>query len=115
MNYDLVLHIDLDDEKVFKILISNVTNYLNGLEKETFNLQVVANGPAVTLFVKTREDLRTQVAPLAARGAVFKLCANALGSHGIGRNEVWPECEIVPAGLIELVRLQNAGYAYVKP
>ena len=39
----------------------------------------------------------------------------ALAEHGIDPARVWPECEIVPAGLVEVVRLQREGFAYIKP
>ena len=51
-----------------------------------------------------------EAALLKERGARFKICANALAEHGIDPARVWPECEIVPAGLVEVVRLQREGF-----
>jgi hypothetical protein len=35
--------------------------------------------------------------------------------HGINKADLVDGCEIIPAGILELIRLQEAGYAYIKP
>ncbi|MDE5831596.1 MAG: DsrE family protein [Desulfovibrio sp.] len=114
-NYDVLLHLDNREDSAFKLVARNAQNYLNALPDEKFGLIVVANAGAVNLFTLAREDLRALATPLVARGVRFLLCANALAENKIDRDRVWPECEVVPAGLVEIVRLQRAGYAYVKP
>ncbi|MDE5878854.1 MAG: DsrE family protein, partial [Desulfovibrio sp.] len=49
------------------------------------------------------------------RGVRFKICANALAENGIAHERLWPGCQVVPAGLVEVVRLQREGFAYIKP
>ena len=43
------------------------------------------------------------------------LCANALADTKIDHARLWPGCSVVPAGLVEVVRLQREGFAYIKP
>lgn len=82
---------------------------------ETFQLAVVANGPAVKLFTGEHAELREQAAPLMARGMKVRICANALADNKIEHSRLWQGSEVVPAGLVEVVRLQREGYAYIKP
>lgn len=115
MNYDLCLHIDSSESAMLQLVLKNAANYYKALPGESFHLVVVANGPAVKLFTGEHAELREQAAPLMARGLNIRLCANALADNKIEHSRLWQGCEIVPAGLVEVVRLQREGFAYIKP
>ena len=115
MNYDLCLHIDSNDPAMLRLVLKNAANYIKGLPGEKFQLAVVANGPAVILFTDEHADLRELAAPLLAQGVRVMLCANALADNKIDHARLWPGCSVVPAGLVDVVRLQREGFAYIKP
>ena len=118
MYYDLCLHLDAKDPAILGLVLRNAENYLNGLPGESFQLDVVANGGGATLFAADGpefDDLKAKTAALMQRGVRFKVCANALAEHGIAHERLWPGCQVVPAGLVEVVRLQRGGFAYIKP
>jgi hypothetical protein len=50
-----------------------------------------------------------------ALGAAVKVCNNALTHFGLDPDRLCPGCEVVPAGVVEIVELQRKGFAYVKP
>ena len=121
MNYNLMLHVDLDEPKLLNLAFDNATNYLNFLQEnqDSPNAEVVlvANGPAVKLFEKTGEnaELGKRGSDLMARGLSIHLCVNALKKFGIGHDRIWDGCLVVPGGVVEIVKLQNAGFTYMKP
>lgn len=115
MNYDLCLHMDSKDPAILRLVLRNAANYIKALPEERFQLVVVANGPAVTHFVKSNEEFRAIAAPLQDQGLRILLCANALEDNHIDHADIWPGCDVVPAGLVEIVRLQREGFAYIKP
>ncbi|GAB6036515.1 DsrE family protein [Fundidesulfovibrio butyratiphilus] len=115
MQYDLVVHVDSDERKVLDLALGNIVNYLAALPEETFQVDLVANGPAVTLFVRPGEAVARSVADLGARGVRFKMCSNALRKFGVAEADLLDGCQVVPAGVVELVRLQRQGMAYIKP
>jgi hypothetical protein len=45
----------------------------------------------------------------------FKVCRNALNRFNIAPENLIEGCEIVPAGVVSLIELQQDGYAYIKP
>ena len=100
---------------MLRLVLKNAANYIKGLPGEKFQLAVVANGPAVILFTDEHADLRELAAPLLAQGVRVMLCANALADNKIDHARLWPGCSVVPAGLVEVVRLQREGFAYIKP
>lgn len=115
MNYDLCLHADSNDVATVRLVLKNAANYIKGLPGRKFKLHVVANGPAVTLFTREHQDLYDMAKPLMEQGVEFKLCSNALNDNKLTGEHIWPGCQIVAAGLVEIVELQRNGFAYIKP
>lgn len=115
MNYNLILHIDSAEESALRLVLRNANNYLNALAEQSFELVIVANGPAVKQFTHENKTYFATAQELADKGVKFRMCANALRENGIGKEQLWPFCVIVAAGLVEIVRLQREDYAYVKP
>ena len=115
MNYDLCLHMDADDPAMLRLTLKNAANYMKALPDQAFQLVLVANGPAVRQFVTANAEGAAQAAPLQAKGLHIRLCANALADNKLSPEDLWPGCQVVPAGLVEIVRLQRQGFAYIKP
>lgn len=115
MNYDVILHLDSSEPDMFRLVARNALNYFNALPDEKFELHIVANGGGAILLTMQHADLHELAKVLLAKGVVIKVCANALAEHQIPHADVWPGCQIVPAGLVEIVRLQRVGFAYLKP
>lgn len=113
--YDAILHIDVGDPDRLKMVLHNAVNYLNALPNEKFELDIIGNGGSAVLFTTDQPELHDLAKPVIARGVKIKVCANAMADKGVPREKIWPECQIVPAGLVEVVRLQKAGFAYIKP
>lgn len=115
MNYNALLHLDSNDPEMLGFVCRNANNYLNGLPNEKFELQIVANGGGASHFTKDHHEVAELVKPLMAKGVKFKICANALREQNIDPASLIDGCEVVPAGLVEVVKLQRAGFAYIKP
>ena len=91
MFYDLLVHVDLPDESRFVMALGNINNYLAAL-----------NGEPCTVV-------------LLATGVSFRVCANAMKKVPITKEDLLPCVEVVPAGVVEIVRLQREDFAYIKP
>lgn len=114
MYHDLLIHVDLADQQHFHIALNNARFYLDALPDEQFSVVILANAGAVRHLLRDAplaEDIRA----LADRGVIFTACANALRLHQITPDMLLEGIDIVPAGVVELVRLQREGFAYVKP
>ncbi|MEG2139448.1 MAG: DsrE family protein [Bilophila sp.] len=114
MYYDLLVHVDLADEKRFAMALGNIGNYLAALPQETYKVVLLANGGAAPFLALPGLQAET-IQTLAAKGVSFRVCANALKKAGLTKEDLLPDVAVVPAGVVELVRLQREGYAYIKP
>ncbi len=99
--------------------IGNLNNHLAA--DPTAKIVVVANGAGIDFLLKGAKDknsnaFETAVGDLALAGVEFRVCNNTLKSRGIDPKRVISDAQIVPAGVVEIARLQaREGYAYIKP
>ena len=116
MIYRAVLHIDLDDVKPFTIALSNASNLLRGISGQHYDLIMLFNGPAVSLLqAEVCAPYREEIQRLQQARVSFKVCRNALNRFNINPDQLIDGCEIIPAGVVALIELQQNGYAYIKP
>ncbi|MCD2203935.1 DsrE family protein [Halobacterium sp. KA-6] len=58
---------------------------------------------------------REQIMDLIDRGVTVKQCSNTIEGTDISEDDLIEGVELVSSGVGELTRLQNEGYAYIKP
>jgi intracellular sulfur oxidation DsrE/DsrF family protein len=116
MIYRAVFHIDMDDPKVFALGLANVGNLLRAIPEHHYDLVVLFNGPAVTLLQTDQcAPYREEIWQLQQNRVSFKVCRNALNRFNLAPEDLVEGCELVPAGVVALIDLQQDGYAYIKP
>jgi len=122
LEYKVLFHIDQDDEDLLVIAIKNALNLIadKGVSSVRIAVRIafVANYVAPKLFIKDvlGEETAENLANLAENKnvSVF-ICNNSLRNLNIDKTELLDFCEVVPAGIVKIVELQNRGFAYVKP
>lgn len=113
----VVYHIN--DATNARALLGNVQNHLNAVPET--KIHVVSNGKGINFLLKNAADeggkfFAPSLQALAGRGVAFKVCRNTLKSRGLGDDAVAAEATIVPAGVVEVARLQlEEKAAYIKP
>lgn len=112
MIYKVVFHIDELDK--WNLTLGNVKNLINEIEEIDSKVEVLVNSEAVKgyLLNSYSKDLEY----LSLNNVVFKVCNNALRKNNISIDILPNFVVVVPAGVFELMRLQNEeSYAYIKP
>ncbi|MGY2489780.1 DsrE family protein [Cupriavidus sp. CP313] len=99
--------------------MGNLRNHLNGAPGT--RIVVVAFGYGIDFLVEGAKDGRGNtfdgpVGALASAGVEFRVCRNTLTARKIAESSLLMEAKVVPAGVVEIARLQaEEGYAYIKP
>jgi len=112
-----VYHINNSD--VAAAALNNVNNHLTA--DPGTKITVVTHGKGIDFLLdgaadKNGNPYNIKVEELMAKGVDFRVCNNTLVSRKIDPKTVLPGAKIVPSGVAELGKLQNAeGYVYVKP
>lgn len=111
--YKVIFHID--EISKWKLLLGNVRNLLNGMDNQNITVEVLANSEAVGYYdINANTDIKTMES-LKNEGVKFVACNNALMNFDIKKDDLISFIEIVPAGVVELVKKQSEGYIYIKP
>jgi intracellular sulfur oxidation DsrE/DsrF family protein len=116
MRYNAVFHVNKENIDSLLTAVNNITNLYKAVNPAECSVCILANGPAVKLFQK--ENTMTYAADLdkvKQSGVRFLLCRNSLQNFKIKEDSLVMDCEVIPAAIVELIRLQQNGYAYVKP
>ncbi|SFR47782.1 DsrE family protein [Halogeometricum limi] len=77
------------------------------------DVTILAHRDGISLVTADAAE-RDAVAELVEDGVTVKAGATCFDARDVPRSEALPGVELVPSGVGELVRLQSAGYHYVK-
>ncbi len=113
----VVYHVNLGNEQATDAL-RNISNHL--AVDPTAKIVVVTHSAGVDFLLEGAEDKNGNpysgpVAALAAKGVEFRVCKITLERRKIDPKKVIPEAKLVPSGVVEVTKLQQEGYAYLKP
>lgn len=116
----VAVHLDEADPARMRMALNNIANLRAHYTQagQAVAVELVANGPGLALLRADLSPLADRVAELAAEGVRFSACANTL--RGITRDEgtapvLLPAAQVVPSGVVRLIELQRAGWAYLRP
>lgn len=113
-------------------VLVNISNFLNDVGQGNADIEVVANGEAVSIFgnrcllagsegqgascgTTANGSLVEQMKKLSEMGVNFVACRNALKGQSIDEDSLPNFLIVVPAGITEIATKQAEGYAYIKP
>ncbi|MGO9377397.1 MAG: DsrE family protein [Dissulfurispiraceae bacterium] len=109
----------INENEKWQVVLGNITNLLEDTGQENVDVVVLANGFSV--YGYTDPDKISSMEQLSTRGVKFIVCRNSLKNmcqEGVAcvKETLLPSfIGVVPAGITEIIRRQQDGYAYVKP
>lgn len=114
----VVYHVD-EPEK-WTMTLANVSNMIVDCDRrgETYLIEVIANSaavPALSMKAFPSSALAESLQNLNSRGVIFKACKNTLIGLNIPESDLFDFVAVIPAAVVELVRKQEEGFAYLKP
>jgi len=115
----VVYHVNYADHSRINATIANIRNHLDAVGESNSDIKVVTHGPAIEYLQEAinNDDYQIKLDELRFRGVQFVICGNTLSAYGLSGEQLYEveDSDIVTAGLPEIVKLQQAGYIYVRP
>lgn len=116
----VVYHINSGEVTLLKNALGNIQNHIRAVGKENIEIRVVMHGDGIDLLKIANQDnsVQARINDLKSQKVGFGVCNNTLVARGIDyQSELFDvaESDIVPSGVAELAKLQQEGYAYIKP
>ena len=103
---------DADPAK-WNLTLGNIANALDGIGADKADIELVVYGPGITMLRKD-SAVADKLAAVLARGVRIAACQNSMRGFNIEAADLAPGVGVVPAGVVELIRREHAGYAYVR-
>lgn len=111
---ETVLHLVSGDEDEQETTFKIARNLLDDESGSIDEVAVVAQAAGIEALTSDGE-YRDHVQSLLEDGVSFKGCSNTLEALGLEEADLVDGVETVPEGAVEVTRLQDEGYAYLRP
>lgn len=110
----VVLQVSDADAKKWGLALNNAHNVQSDLGAETTDLEIVVYGPGIGML-KADSPVAARIASAMKGGIKVVACENTLAAQKLSKADMLPEIGYVPAGVVELMKKQQQGYAYIRP
>ncbi len=103
---------DADPQK-WNLTLGNIGNAIDGLGAASADIELVVYGPGIAMLKKD-SPVAARLAAALKSGVRIVACQNSMRGFHIEQADLAPGVGVVPSGVVELIRRQHAGYAYVR-
>lgn len=108
---------ETDSDLQRQTLVLNVAGNLIKAYGDNVDIEIVAFGPGISLLFANNEHAK-RIKSLAQQGVRFSACMNSLAkaTQRLGYEpKLNPVAQKVPAGIVRIIDLVDAGYILVRP
>ena len=113
----VVIQVSSSDPVTQKIALNNALQMQKAVGMDNIDIEVVAYGPGLSILT-TKSPEAKRVASAVLQDIKFSACGNTI-KKVTKKNSKPPVLtegvEVVPAGAIRIMELQQQGYAYLRP
>jgi len=102
-----------DDTKKWNLTLGNIGNAIDGLGADAADIELVVYGPGIAMLKKD-SPVADKIAEALKKGVHVVACQNSMRGYHLEQADLAPGVGSVPSGVVELIRRQHAGYAYVR-
>jgi len=110
----VVIQVSDADPQKWNLALNNAKNIQTDLGADKTEVEIVAYGPGIGML-KADAIVANRVEDAVASGVKVVACENTMKSLKIGRDDMNRTVDYVAAGVVELMRRQQQGYAYIRP
>jgi len=103
---------DADPQK-WNLTLGNIANAIDGFGTSGVEIELVVYGPGIAMLRKD-SPVAAKLAMALKSGVRIAACQNSMRGFNLQATDLVPGAEPVPSGVVELIRRQHAGYAYVR-
>jgi uncharacterized protein len=108
-----VFQVTDNDPARWNMILNNMANLREGVGGEEIEIELVAFGPGL-LMLKADSSVKQRVAEALKSGATINVCQNTMRGMKLVPADMLPDIGYVPAGVVEVMRKQQQGWAYIR-
>lgn len=110
----VVVQVSEADPARWNLVLNNVKNLQDDLGAKNVTIEVVAYGPGIGML-KFDAPTNSRVTDAVKAGVIVSACENTMRNQNLAKADMHPGVAYVPAGVVEIVKRQREGWAYLRP
>lgn len=110
----VVIQVSDADPQKWNLALNNAKNVQTDLGADKSEVEIVAYGPGIGML-KADAVVANRVEDAVAAGVRVVACENTMKAQKLVRDDMNRKVDYVAAGVVELMRRQQQGYAYIRP
>ncbi len=110
----VVFQVSDADPAKWNLALNNARNVQQDLGADKVAVEIVAYGPGIGML-KAEAAVANRVAEAMDAGVSVVACENTMQAQKLGRDDMQPKIGYVAAGVVQLMKRQNEGFAYIRP
>jgi intracellular sulfur oxidation DsrE/DsrF family protein len=110
----VVVQVSDNDAQKWNLALNNAKNMQDDIGSDLLEIEIVVYGPGIGML-KGDSPVATRVADALKNGVKVVACENTMRAQKLVYADMLPKIGYVPAGVVELMKKQQEGYAYIRP
>ena len=110
----VVFQMSDNDPMRWSLALHNMRNVQVELGEDDVELELVAYGPGIGML-KGDSPMAKRIAEALKTGVKVIACENTMKGQKLSYTDMLPDIGYAPSGVVELMRKQQQGYAYIRP
>jgi intracellular sulfur oxidation DsrE/DsrF family protein len=98
----------------WNLALNNARNLQEAIGRDKVDVEIVAYGPGIEMF-KMESEVGNKVDKAIAEGVKIVACQNTMKARKLTQTDMLMSIDYVPAGVVEIMRKQQQGWAYLRP
>ena len=112
--HKVIFQVSDNDPQKWYLTLSNTRNVQKELGKGNVQIEVLAYGPGLDMVVLETE-VAEKLEEAMGNGVTIVACENTMIGRKLTRADMYPGIGYVKTGVVELMKRQREGWAYVRP
>lgn len=110
----VVFQVSDNDPAKWNLALNNARNVKQEFGDKPVQIEIVAYGPGIGML-KADSPTANRVSEAIASGVQVVACQNTMKGQKLTPADMNPTVGYVPAGVVELMKRQQQGWAYIRP
>ena len=102
-----------NDPARWNLILNNMANLRDGVGSEGAEIELVAYGPGL-LMLKADSPVKERLAEALKSGVKINACQQTMRGMKFVPGDMVPDIGYVPSGVVEVMRKQQQGWAYIR-
>jgi len=110
----VVMQVSDNDPGKWNLALNNARNLQADLGASNVEVEIVAYGPGIGML-KSDSVVGNRIGEALSSGVRIEACENTMRGQKLEKGDMLSGIGYVPAGVVEIMRKQQQGWAYLRP